>query len=289
MALNVLTSVLSEQVEYVVTKRQQNWDYLKRTHQGKVHWLNVVKLSKKNILEFFPPEKLQKRVRRWFILGLSLGRLLELNDGATLVRALCQLLEEYEHHISHEKEKSERPRSNTAHFLYSGSANGSSHVQAVVAVAAAAAAAAEQHNEPIKPQLHKVGKNVVYEYLQMPFATVDGLDYCEVVHSLCDVLSLVYSKFLDDSCTPAHIHEAILKVDRKLKQLVIAKITQDLTTIATPLLKIELKKLLNNMFIDDSKSTAITKKFFTLQEDDGKKEGGAGNDWGLDDLDEGLE
>lgn len=26
------------------------------------------------------------------------------------------------------------------------------------------------------------------------------MDYCEVVFSLCDVLSLLYSKFLDPSC-----------------------------------------------------------------------------------------
>lgn len=54
----------------------------------------------------------------------------------------------------------------------------------------------------------------------------DSLDYCEVVHSLCDVCSLVYSKFLDESCTPSTIHEAILKIDRKIKTLVVGKITQ---------------------------------------------------------------
>lgn len=42
------------------------------------------------------------RIRRWFILGVSLGRVLELVDGATLVRALSQLLEEYEYYIAHE-------------------------------------------------------------------------------------------------------------------------------------------------------------------------------------------
>ena len=38
MALNSLTDRLSEQLEYVVARRQQNLDYLKRAHQGKVHW-----------------------------------------------------------------------------------------------------------------------------------------------------------------------------------------------------------------------------------------------------------
>jgi len=70
------------------------------------------------------------------------------------------------------------------------------------------------------------------------------MDYCEVVYSLCDVLSLVYSKFLDRTCAVPVIHEAILKLDRKIMGLVIAKISQDLTAIASPLLKIELKSLL---------------------------------------------
>lgn len=38
MALNSLTDRLSEQIEYVVARRQQNFDYIKRAHQGKVHW-----------------------------------------------------------------------------------------------------------------------------------------------------------------------------------------------------------------------------------------------------------
>ena len=38
------------------------------------------------------------------MLGLSLGRLLELGEGATLVRALGQLIEEYEHFIGSKRD-----------------------------------------------------------------------------------------------------------------------------------------------------------------------------------------
>jgi hypothetical protein len=61
MALNSLTDKMSEQIDYIVTRRQQNWDYIKRAHQGKVHWLNVIKLSKSSIVANLPPDKLQKR------------------------------------------------------------------------------------------------------------------------------------------------------------------------------------------------------------------------------------
>lgn len=38
MALNSLTDKMSEQLDYIVARRQQNWDYIKRAHQGTVHW-----------------------------------------------------------------------------------------------------------------------------------------------------------------------------------------------------------------------------------------------------------
>lgn len=130
------------QVQALVLKRQKNLDYLKRVHEGKVHWLNVIKLSRSQILKFFTPEQLQKRVSRYFLLGIrcvtynreisgvmtlscerasmlssggydkvtmipslslpkiSVGKVLEMSLGCNVVRALVQLLEEFEFHIS---------------------------------------------------------------------------------------------------------------------------------------------------------------------------------------------
>lgn len=54
----------------------------------------------------------------------------------------------------------------------------------------------------------------MYEHLQAhPLPIKGALDYFEVFFSLCDILSLAYSKFLDHSCqsSPA-VLEAILKV-----------------------------------------------------------------------------
>lgn len=263
MALNSLTDKLSCTIDYVVARRQQSWNYIKRAHQGEVHWLNVIHLSKGLIVKSMPPDKLAKRIRRWFMLGLSFGRLLELSEGATLVRALSQLVEEYEHFIGAKLDVSSKLDSGATEsdqaaqpFLYTGSAYGSASAHAVVAVAAQqaqqAAAAGSQH-ETIKPTLRKVGREIMYEYLQTQ-ATVmaDHLDYCEIVHSLCDVLSLIYSKFLDASCQPASVHEAILRLDRKLKQLILTKITADLSNdVAGPAMKREVNNLLNRMFVDE--------------------------------------
>ena len=191
MALNSLTDKLSGDIDYVVTRRQQNWDYLKRAHQGEVHWLNVLHLSKSVINKSIPTEKLVKRIRRWFLLGLSLGRLLELSEGATLVCALTQLIEEYEHFIGAKKDmassdtEAHDPSSSSSSLLpsssrdigqghilvYLASAHGYAQAQVIGALAAqsqaaAAAAAPTTTQEHIKPTLKKVGKEVVYEYLQ---------------------------------------------------------------------------------------------------------------------------
>lgn len=248
------------------------------------------------------------------MLGLSLGRLLELGEGATLVRALGQLIEEYEHFIGSKRDlvgvggpKSAEAIAAAASaasasellssagqaqqlltpFLFLGTAHGSAHVQAVVAVAAQQAAAGGGHSSlggggsgagdrgdrEFKPALHRVAKvGVVYDYLQSSApCMVDHLDYCEVVHSLCDVLALLYAKLNDASCQSGHVHDAILRVDRKVKTLVLAKITNDLTQeVVQPLLKAELAAMLNHTFVqaDDKAAMAGMRKFVRLDDND---------------------
>lgn len=144
-------------------------------------------------------------IRRWFLLGVSLGRLLELADGATLVRALSQLLEEYEHYIAHEVRKTTISLKKNAacvffhcsfgtyihlmsyyirfncyicyHFIQKEKEKSSknapnlsnySHYHGHTLINASSVRNMDG-NEPIKATLHKVGKNVVYEYLQIPF------------------------------------------------------------------------------------------------------------------------
>ena len=43
------------------------------------------------------------------------------------------------------------------------------------------------------------------------------LEYCEVVYSMCEVLSLIYFKFLD--CTDVSTTDAIVKLDEKIHVL----------------------------------------------------------------------
>jgi hypothetical protein len=157
MALSSITTAMSESVEYVVQKRQTSFDYFKRVQSGKAYWLNVVRISPANLVKHYPKEKLDKRIHRWFVLGLSAGKLLELPTGAEVVRGLCQLLEEYEHHIH--KETTDKNKPTTSFNSFSGIPK------------------AEQkranENDSVKPTIQKVGKQVPRSLpYQLSFALV---------------------------------------------------------------------------------------------------------------------
>jgi hypothetical protein len=62
--------------------------------------MNVVKLSSKDLQKYISVTKLQQRSRRWFILGYNIATLLELHTGASILKALAQLLDEYEHWLT---------------------------------------------------------------------------------------------------------------------------------------------------------------------------------------------
>jgi hypothetical protein len=48
-------------LEYVVKKRVDNLDYIRRVHEGKVFWLNCVKITPQDIEQYYHPQTLQKR------------------------------------------------------------------------------------------------------------------------------------------------------------------------------------------------------------------------------------
>ncbi len=256
MALTVLTSQISESLDYLVARRLKDFDYLKRSHEGSIHWLNSVRLSKSIILNGLPADKLHKRTRRWFVLGLSVSLLLELTSEYSIARSAAQLIEEYEHWITHEKErKSISPvYSLKKPFSISQPQHG-----------------VRDNHEPIKPALNKVKGAVVYEILQTPFTGIDeSLDYNEIVYSLCDVFCLLYSKFSDSAYHSPVLKESFIKFDKAIRKLVVGKICNDLTIIATQVLQKDTFSLLNRMFVEEAKSNKIMKKFYELSEP-GKK------------------
>jgi hypothetical protein len=267
MALSNLNSAYLDSLDYVLPRRQKELDYIKRVHTGAVHWLNTIKLDKQLIMQLFQPQKLVKRTQRWLVLGLSLGRILELSNLSIIARAVLQLIDEYEYYCSHAASNSNiNENKMNLIFPHRKPPIQQRDYQKV------------NDNEPIKSTLHKINRVVAYEFLLLPFQqlhqTAQSMDYCEIVYSLCDVLNLLYSRCLEDSIAinNNNIKDAIIKFDKSIKKLFIGKICADLTEIATQVMQKEMLGLLNHVFIDQSRSNKILKRYYQLETGKGKGE-----------------
>lgn len=52
----------TESFEELLKRRIENWRYIKRAHEGSLHWMNIVALSREDIVGFYTdPKLLQKR------------------------------------------------------------------------------------------------------------------------------------------------------------------------------------------------------------------------------------
>lgn len=204
-------------LEYIVKKRVDNLDYIRRVHEGKVFWLNCVKITPQDIEQYYHPQTLQKRVQQWFYMGVSIAPLLQLENGYHFIRSCAQLMEEYEYHFS-----------NVA-------------VQGMKILKALTVSSTEDDeetniNRPIKPVINKVGGTVVYEFLRTPNIPC-VLDYCQVVFSLCDILTFVYRKLMDESSVANSLHESIIRLDGRFKHHFFGLVSRDLNTLAMYIIK----------------------------------------------------
>ncbi|CAG8439630.1 6481_t:CDS:2 [Diversispora eburnea] len=90
----------------LVQKRITTFTYLKRAHEGKIHWFNTVCLSKEDLGMVFENSKMKKRSGNFFILGASLAPILDITNPQDYVKALSVMLQEFEYHTNeHSKQK----------------------------------------------------------------------------------------------------------------------------------------------------------------------------------------
>jgi len=183
-------------ISKIIEKRCENITYLRRIYEQEksIQWLNIAVIDPKKIINKIGKEKIQKRAKSWFFLGLSLAPLVKIPNIPTYVRSLAQIMEEYEYYIEYMNSK------DSLRNLYKtgGTVN------------------LDNEFEEIKPKLHKVGNHVAYEFLSV-FNVPCELSYFHIIFSLCDVLKIVYQKFNDECCSTKRIYETIIKLDTRLK------------------------------------------------------------------------
>merc|ERR1711971_625911 len=85
--------------------------------------------------------------------------------------------------------------------------------------------------QPIRPSIIKKNRAVVYQYLQLPNVPCE-LDYKQVLFTLCDIMVLMYRKFVDPSSASPQLHEGILRIDDRIKMHVINAISMDLAQVS---------------------------------------------------------
>ncbi|EQC34214.1 hypothetical protein SDRG_08417 [Saprolegnia diclina VS20] len=220
-------------LEDLVTLRRNDFAYLKALHMDprRSYFLNValVREEQLNLKSVLTPEALQRRCHQLYYMGLSLGKLLEMTNPSHLALEGCQLMEELDFF-----------------FLPSTLQN----MKLVVAPKGPlyerpteASGREKELSEPHRPTLRKWNQKPAYRRLLTPHISFP-LDYCELVVSLCEVLTLVYTKLLDETCSRnAHVFQATLRFDDKIKKLLLEAISKQLATIAAESIKDELATL----------------------------------------------
>jgi len=269
----------------LVSMRKENIDYLRRVHQGGTFWLNCTLLTAADIQNYARTTVPRQRSLSFFYLALSLGKLLDASPtGVPLVRALTQLVEEWEYHMAgaavqgvkyvtakssscvypqHSRaphvqaERAEAPPQTGGAAgellaalsglpeppLAASAGARAARADAVPtapapttagAAAAAAAAAAADPALKMSPCIHRFHNAVVYEFLLTPHMPLASLDYVEVFTALCGELLRAFdalTKHPDCHAQPA-AYEAVLRVDGRVKQHVIAVAAKELTEVS---------------------------------------------------------
>ncbi|ORZ02683.1 hypothetical protein BCR43DRAFT_481986 [Syncephalastrum racemosum] len=219
---------LNEYLSELVSKRTATLKYLRRAHEGNTHWFNTILLTRNDLCSLYPNPRMQRRTCNFYTLGSSLGSLLEINSSPDYVKALNQLLNEFDYYNSDHSSK-----------------------QKMKNIFRKARGKDDNHYT----------EGGEYTYLTVPHVPFE-LDYFETFFTLTDIMTEAYQKLLVgfEICTQPYF-ELVLKCDGKLKKI-FSQITKELDGLARDAIKEEL------MIIDPlSQSNKISPIDFETVED----------------------
>jgi len=199
-------------VKLVSEKRVEGFDYLKRLHLGSIHFLNTVKVSREDLVAFYPNSKMNKRSAQWFCLGISIAPLLQIEDPVDYIKSISLLMEEFEYESSDfATQKMKQIFRKTKE---------------------------EEDVFMVNPSYQETG---LYTHLQTPNVPFE-LDYIQVFYSLCDILISVYEKTLiinDKGVeTQPGYRDAFLRLDARFKKIS-STVTKEIHSLAATIIKQE--------------------------------------------------
>jgi len=163
-ALPTGTSV--EYLRDLVQKRIITLTYMRNVHEGRSHWFHTIMMGRGELDKVFNNVAMNKRTKRFAILGMSLSNLLDIPQPQDFLRGLLNTLAEYDQ----SKEDSDKPKMRLFKTKMAKRAGGGF----------------ADYTVP-----YTEGPDATYLVTpQIPFP----LDYHQTLLSLLDVLSEVYAK-----------------------------------------------------------------------------------------------
>lgn len=219
-----------QQLEAMVEKRTANFGYMRRIHAGGAFWLNCVLISPDELQSYVKKNVPEQRTIQYFYLAISLGKLLDMSDGPVFIRALGQLIEEFEYHFN----------ISAIRLAKYATARHSECVYPQLSVLNTAIESTESSDGMMRTGLFRFNNEVVYMHLITPHIPFT-IDYVEVIHSLCDVLVLVYHKLEhSESWQCPAVYDMLVRVDSRIKHHIINRIAKELTDLSITILRREL-------------------------------------------------
>ena len=270
MALTVLTSALGDSLDYILPKRQRDFDYLKRVYTSRAHWLNVLKLNADDFDRTIPSETSLRRARRWMGLGLSLGLLLDMNVPIIMARAAVQLFDEFIHFNERAPNDTDTATSTATDAVIADQLIHSYKrpIQAILNVAAL-----NESVDNVRPNPTRLSnKSVVYElFMPATLQLSSNVDYVATVVSLCDTLTLLYTKLMSHGLTDASQLSAmtsyVSRMDKKVRNAVILPLSAELDFVALNNMNRQWRTVLNGTILQANDETQSSIKYYTLDSD----------------------
>ena len=230
-------------IKRLCAKRVHNVRYYARLHtsggsHNRVHWMNTVRVRKTDLASWYTRSPkiatVEKRCRRWFALGTSVGAMLRATrprlTAPALLERMRQLALEYEFYF-HSKSASQNislMMARDAGYFPGGRSRGDRDDGGV----------ADGSNKSV---LYKRGGEAQFVALKTLSVPVDAhrVDYFAIVLSLCTVLRMFYERCakVPAALATKELADLMLSVDGFISRRFIAVVSEDMQEIAVGLMR----------------------------------------------------
>lgn len=273
-----------QRLEHLVAKRTKNFKYFKKIHKGNHFWLNTMYFSNEIIEEYVKKIVPRDRGKHYLYLGLGIAKVLRLKVGSLSLRALAQLIEEWEYYVSgtgmqsmkyvmakpiscpypeiittanhninssngsHSNSNSNGSNINDNNNSTNNNSNNNNSLDSN-------GNNINNHNHnhhilatsDVSVGLKKFNGEMVYEFLTCPIINYE-LNYRLIFESLCAQLSDLYKyHFLNELnyCNQSNF-DTLLKLDSKIKHYIINVVAKEFTEMAQSIIANSFEQLRNS-------------------------------------------